>query len=44
MHQTLLILICTLDNSHHTGTTKVVQATKSVEQNIDDNKEMKIWD
>ncbi len=30
--------------AHRTGTTEVVQAIKSVEENIDDNKEMKIWD
>ncbi len=35
---------CTLDDSHRTGTTKVVQAIKSVKENIEDNKEMKIWD
>ncbi len=34
----------TLDDSHRTGTTEIVQAIKSGEENIDDNKEMKIWD
>ncbi len=34
----------TLYDSHRTGTTEVVQAFKSVEENIEDNKEMKIWD
>ncbi len=36
--------LCTLDDSHYTWTTEVVQAIKSVEENIEDNKEMKIWD
>ncbi len=33
----------TLDDSHCTGTTEIVQAIKNVE-NIADSKEMKIWD
>ncbi len=34
----------TLDDSHRTGTTEIVQAIKSVEENTEDSKEMKIWD
>ncbi len=34
----------TLDESHRTWTTKIVQADKSVEENIKGCKEMKIWD
>ncbi len=34
----------TLDDSHRTGATEIVQAIKSVEENTDDSKEMKIWD
>ncbi len=36
--------IITLHDSHRTGTTEIVQAIKSIEENIEDNKEMKIWD
>ncbi len=35
---------CTLDDSHCTQTTEIVQAIKCVEENIEDRKEMKIWD
>ncbi len=31
-------------HSHHTGITEIVQAIKSIEENIEENKEMKIWD
>ncbi len=34
----------TLDDSHRTGTTEIVQANKSFKENIEDGKEMKIWD
>ncbi len=34
----------TLDDSHHTGTTEIVQAIKSIEENIEDSKDMEIWD
>ncbi len=34
----------TLDDSHRTGTTEMVQAIKGVEENNEDSKEMKIWD
>ncbi len=33
-----------LNDSRHTGTTEIVQAIKSVKENIEDSKEMKIWD
>ncbi len=33
----------TQEDSHRTGTTEVVQTIKSVEENIEDNKEMKLW-
>ncbi len=36
-----LLNIYLVDN-HRTGTTEIVQAIKSVEENIEDNKEMKI--
>ncbi len=36
--------ICTLDDNHRRGTTEIVQAIKSVEENVGDNKEMKIRD
>ncbi len=32
-------IFCTLDDSHRTGTTEIVQAIKSVEENIEDSKE-----
>ncbi len=40
------INICkaTLDNNHRTGTSEIVQAIKSVGDNIEDCKDMKIWD
>ncbi len=30
--------------AHHTETNEILQAIKSVEENIEDSKEMKIWD
>ncbi len=42
--QSICINSTTLKDSHCTGTTKIVQAIKSVEENIEDSKEMKIWD
>ncbi len=41
---TVMMSQYTLDGSHRTVTTEVVQAIKSVEENIKDNKEKKIWD
>ncbi len=38
------LYLYTLDDSHRTGTTKIVQAIKSVEENIEDSKEMKLLD
>ncbi len=35
---------CTIDDSRRTGTTEIVQAIKSVKENIEDSEEMKIWD
>ncbi len=35
---------CTLDGSHRPGTTEIVQAIKSVEEKIEDSKEMKVCD
>ncbi len=32
--------VSTLDDSHRTGTTEIVQAFKNVEENIEDSKEM----
>ncbi len=40
----LLALRYTLDNSHRTGTTEIVQTIKSIEENIEDSNDMKIWD
>ncbi len=40
----IFILMSTLDDSYCTRTTEIVQAIKSVEENINDSKEMKIWD
>ncbi len=37
-------LTTTLDDSHRTGIIEVGQAIKSVEENIEYNQEMKIWD
>ncbi len=37
-------MLSTLDDSHRTGTTEIVQAIKIVEDNIEDNKDMEIWD
>ncbi len=36
--------ISTLYDSYRTGTTEIVRAIKCVEETIEDNKEMKIWD
>ncbi len=36
--------IRTLDDTHRTGTTEIAQVIKSVEENIEDSKEMKIRD
>ncbi len=35
---TITIKYCTLQDSHRTGTTEIVQAIKSVEENIEDSK------
>ncbi len=40
----LMSHLYTLDNSDHTGTTEIVQAIKRVEENIENSKEMRIWD
>ncbi len=34
----------TVPGSHCAGTTEIVQPIKSVEESIEDNNEMKIWD
>ncbi len=38
------ILLSTLDDNHRTGTYDIVQAIKSVEENMEDCKKMKIRD
>ncbi len=38
------MVLYTLDDSHHRGTTEIVQAIKSFGENIEENKEMKMWD
>ncbi len=40
----VISVIYLLNDSHRSGTTEIVKAIKSVEENIEDNNEMKIWD